>query len=200
MGSSEKSKITEDPSVAASESDASAVQNPVSDKPVSASTADEIILLDSDTDLDDTTNKKPESTKEDMEKKSATSTSGIENEDEPMSLSELSSSFQKCFKSNTQNNENRVTRKTEESSRLVEVKPFDYEAARQRVKFGEDTEDLQEEDDEDGGLRHRQRKSGGKMKKSTVGQGQTSDMANELAPARRRQAFPASGNRSATFR
>ena len=59
---------------------------------------------------------------------------------------------------------------------------------------------VEEEDDEDGGLRHRQRKSGGKMKKSTVGQGQTSDMANELAPARRRQAFPASGNRSATFR
>ncbi|KAK4272349.1 hypothetical protein QN277_020917 [Acacia crassicarpa] len=198
LGSSEKSKTVEEiPSVATSESEASAVQNPVSDNPVSASTADEIILLDSDTDPEDTVNNNPEITK-DTGENSVVSTSGKENEDEPMSLSELSSSFQKCFQANTQKNGNRLASKTEESGRLVEVKPFDYEAARQHVRFGEDA--TLEEEDEDGGLRQRQGNSGGKKKNSTVGRGETSDLAKELAPARRRQAFPASGNRSATFR
>ncbi|XP_028761310.1 protein RRP6-like 2 isoform X2 [Neltuma alba] len=203
MGSSEKSKIVEEnPGVAAAESEALTSQNPVSDNPVSASTADEIILLESDTDPEDTANNNPESTKEDMERNSVVSTSGKENEDEPMSLSELSSSFQKCFQSKTQNSRNRLASKTEESRGLLEVMPFDYEAARQQVKFGEDAEDatLQEEDAEDGSLRRRQGNSGSKKKNSTIGQGQTSDLAKEFAPARRRQAFPASGNRSSTFR
>ncbi|KAK4272341.1 hypothetical protein QN277_020909 [Acacia crassicarpa] len=202
LGSSEKSKIVEEnPSVAASESEASVVPNPVSDNPVSASSADEIILLDSESDTgpEDTVNYNPESTKEDMEKNSVLSTSGKENEYEPMSLSELSSSFEKYFQPNTQNNGNRLARKTEESGRLLEVKPFDYEAARKQVRFGEDAT-LQEEDDEDGILRRRRAKSGGKKKNLTVGRGETSDLAQELPPARRRQAFPASGNRSATFR
>ncbi|KAI9121559.1 hypothetical protein K1719_008592 [Acacia pycnantha] len=200
LGSSEKSKIVEEnPSVAASESEASAVPNPVCDNPVSASSADENILLDFDTGPEDTVNYNPESTKEDMEKNPVLSTSGKENEYEPMSLSELSSSFEKYFQPNTQNNRNRLARKTEESGRLLEVKPFDYEAAREQVRFGEDAT-LQEEDDEDGILRRRRGKSGGKKKNLTVGRGETSDLAKELPPARRRQAFPASGNRSATFR
>ncbi|KAI4350321.1 hypothetical protein L6164_004788 [Bauhinia variegata] len=84
------------------------------------------------------------------------------------------------------------TKKTEESSALLKPKPYDYEEARKQVKFGEDTEASQG----DGGPSPF-RDSGGKKKSA---RGQTSDSAKELQQGRRRQAFPASGNRSATFR
>lgn len=200
MGSSEKSKIVvENPNVS-SESETSAVQKPVSN-PVSTSTADEIIMLDSDTDPEDTQNK-PESSNEHKEQNSVVSTSTKEeNEDEPMSLSELSSSFQKCFQSNAQCSRTRETNKTEESSGLLQFKPFDYEAARQQVRFGDVKEDASSQgdgEDDDDGLR--KPRDSGRKKSSIGGRGQTSDLTKEFPQGRRRQAFPASGNRSATFR
>ncbi|KAF7844340.1 protein RRP6-like 2 isoform X1 [Senna tora] len=126
---------------------------------------------------------------------SSVSTSGEENEDdEPMSLMELSSSFQKCFQPNSQNNRTKQSNKSAESSELLQVKPFDYEAARQKVKFGEDPEDASLQDDDD-------EPSESCRKKNSSVKGQSSDVSNEFSQGKRRQAFPfpASGNRSATF-
>ncbi|KAF7801446.1 protein RRP6-like 2 isoform X1 [Senna tora] len=188
-GSNEKPKtVVENPSVA-TESEMSDFQKPVSN-PV-----EEIIMIDSDTDPEDTTQNNPESTNEQRETNSLVSTSGEENEDdEPMSLMELSSSFQKCFQPNSQNNRTKQSNKSAESSEFLQVKPFDYEAARQKVKFGEDPEDASLQDDED------EPSVSGRKKKNSSVKGQSSDVSNEFPQGKRRQAFPASGNRSATFR
>ncbi|CAA7016043.1 unnamed protein product [Microthlaspi erraticum] len=101
-------------------------------------------------------------------------------EDEPMSLSELSTNFQKCF--NSMNKSNNKAQKPE----FLNIEPFDYEAARKEVKFGD-------------GQKGRQ---GGKREGSAAG-GKKKGPApedSEFGQGKRRQAFPASGNRSATFK
>ncbi|KAJ1393279.1 Ribonuclease H-like superfamily [Sesbania bispinosa] len=194
LGSSEKTKpVVETPSVASEMSDP---QKPVSD-PASTSTLDEIIMLDSDTSAEDMEQNNLENPNEHRDKSSSVSTSGKEDEDEPMSLSELSSNLQKCFQSNNQNNKTRQPKKTEQPSGLLQLKPFDYEAARKHVKFGENTKGASSRSC-DGQMEMED--SGGKKKRSTIGQGQPSDLTTQLPQGRRRQAFPASGNRSATFR
>uniref|UniRef100_A0A1J3KA74 Exosome component 10 n=1 Tax=Noccaea caerulescens TaxID=107243 RepID=A0A1J3KA74_NOCCA len=104
----------------------------------------------------------------------------VDGEDEPMSLSELSTNFQKCF--NSMNKSNNKAQKPE----FLNIEPFDYEAARKEVKFGD-------------GQKGRQ---GGKREGSTAG-GKKKGSApedSEFGQGKRRQAFPASGNRSATFK
>ncbi|VVB01502.1 unnamed protein product [Arabis nemorensis] len=104
-----------------------------------------------------------------------------EDEAEPMSLSELSTNFQKCF--NSMNKSNSKAQKPE----FINIEPFDYEAARKEVKFGE-------------GQRGRQ---GGKKEAKSTGGGQKKGAGpeqSEFGQGKRRQAFPASGNRSATFK
>ncbi|KAK7317534.1 hypothetical protein RJT34_01859 [Clitoria ternatea] len=182
--SREKSEPKPETPIVASEM--SEPQKPVSD-PVSTSALDEIIMLDSNNNLENST--------ENEEKNSSVSTSGKEHEDELVSLSQLSSNFQKCFPTNDQNNRTRQPKKIEQSSGLLQLKPFDYEAARQHVKFGEDTKHVSSGSCGDGDMEIED--SGSKKPRSTTkGQGQASD----LSQGRRRQAFPASGNRSATFR
>ncbi|ESQ33213.1 hypothetical protein EUTSA_v10003636mg [Eutrema salsugineum] len=100
-------------------------------------------------------------------------------EDEPMSLSELSTNFQKCF--NSMNKSKNKAQKPE----FFNVEPFDYEAARKEVKFGEEQKGRQ------GG-----KKEAGSGKKKGSGAPEES----EFGQGKRRQAFPASGNRSATFK
>ncbi|TKY46324.1 Exosome component 10 [Spatholobus suberectus] len=191
LGSSEKSEpIVETPSVA---SEMSEPQKPVPDL-VSASSLDEIIMLESDTGAEDMEQNNLENSNEHTEKNSVVSTSG--KEDEPVSLSELSSNFQKCFHSTDQNNKTRPPKKTEEPSGLVQLKPFDYEAARKHVKFVEDTKHASSQGC-DGHMETED--SGSKKLLSTIGPGQASDLTKQLPQGRRRQAFPASGNRSATF-
>ncbi|KAG2251650.1 hypothetical protein Bca52824_081786 [Brassica carinata] len=55
----------------------------------------------------------------------------VDAEDEPMSLSELSTNFKKCF--NSMNKSNNKAQKPE----FLNIEPFDYEAARKEVTFGE---------------------------------------------------------------
>ncbi|RDX95637.1 Protein RRP6-like 2, partial [Mucuna pruriens] len=180
LGSSEKTEAS------AASSEMSEPQKPSSDI-VSTSPLDEIIMLESDMEQNNL-----ENSNEHREKKSLVSTSGKEDEDEPVSLSELSSNFQKCFHSNDQNN------KTRQPSGLVQLKPFDYEAARKHVKFGERTKHASSSSQDcDGHMETED--SGSKKQRSTMGQ-ETGDLPKQLQQGRRRQAFPASGNRSATFR
>lgn len=162
--------------------------------PATDSTLVDIILLDDD-----------DSDREDSEK--ANSDAALENhtrqvenneagsaseEDEPMSLSDLSSSFQKCFPSLDQ----AMSSKVVDKSRPLEVVPFDYEAARKHVKFGNDA-GAEPMVDSAGSLGRRERKKGSAAAAAAVGK----DAGTPEHPqGRRRQAFPASGNRSATFR
>ncbi|XP_021888710.1 protein RRP6-like 2 isoform X2 [Carica papaya] len=122
----------------------------------------------------------------------------LEDEDEPMSLSDLSSSFKKCFQSLNQNRKAGTVDKCQERGDLLQLKPFDYEAARKQVKFGEDAEKGSGSGDSE-----KQKKtldsSSGRKKSSVVGQIQRGDETSEFSQGKRRQAFPASGNRSATF-
>ena len=193
MGSSEKPKpVVETPIVAPETSE---LQTPVSD-PVSTSPLDEIIMLDSGAGEEDADQNNQENSDERREKISVVSTSGKEDNDEPTSLSELSSSLQKCFQSNNQKNKTKETKKIDQPNGLLLLKPFDYEAARKNFKFGNDTKHASYEND-DG---HMEQDDSGSKKKRSTGQGQTSDLTKQLPQGRRRQAFPASGNRSATFR
>ncbi|WJX29619.1 hypothetical protein P8452_18238 [Trifolium repens] len=188
-GSSDKANtVFETPSVASDQ------QKPVSD-PVSTSPLDEIIMLETDTGAEEDAeqNNNLESPNEHREKNSSASSS---DEDEPTSLSELSSNFQKCFQSNKQNNKTGKPKKTEQASGLLQLTPFDYEAAMNHVKFGEKKKDPSSQNC-DG--RAEKKDSGGK-KRSTIGEGQPSDLTKQFQQGRRRAAFPASGNRSATFR
>ncbi|KAL2646700.1 hypothetical protein AAZV13_05G072200 [Glycine max] len=187
LGSSEKSEPTVETHTVASEMLES--QRPVSDV-VSVSPLDEIIMLESGTGAENMEQNNLESSSEHREKDSVVSISGKEDEDESVSLLELSSNFKKCFHSNDQNYKTRWPKKTEQPSGLVPMKPFDYEAARKHVKFGEHTKHASSK----GSDSHMEvEDSGSKKQRSTIGQGQ-------LPQGRRRQAFPASGNRSSTFR
>ncbi|KAK2451240.1 hypothetical protein P8452_14456 [Trifolium repens] len=189
-GSSDKANtVFETPSVASDQ------QKPVSD-PVSTSPLDEIIMLETDTGAEEDAeqNNNLENPNEHREKNSSASSS---DEDEPTSLSELSSNFQKCFQSNKQNNKTGKPKKTEQASGLLQLTPFDYEAAMNHVKFGEKKKDPSSQNC-DG--RAEKKDSGGKKRSSTIGEGQPSDLTKQFQQGRRRAAFPASGNRSATFR
>ncbi|XP_047161120.1 protein RRP6-like 2 isoform X1 [Vigna umbellata] len=189
LGSSEKSEPTvETPSVA---SEMLEPTKPVSDI-VSASPLDEIIMLESDTGAESMELNNLENYNVRMEKNSGVFTSEKEDK-EPVSLMELSSNFKKCFHSNDQNNKTRQHGKTEQSSGVVQLKAFDYEAARKHVEFGEHT-------------KHASSRDCGEVEvsdskqRSTIGQEQASNSTKQLQQGKRRQAFPASGNRSATFR
>lgn len=114
--------------------------------------------------------------------------------DKPMSLSDLSSSFQQCFHSVNRNRKAREEDKSEESKQSIglQLKPFDYEAARKEVIFGEKSKEL--------GAGERSLHDSKAKKKSDKVCIPKDDEAGEFAQGRRRKAFPATGNRSATFR
>ncbi|KAF1879637.1 hypothetical protein Lal_00033295 [Lupinus albus] len=191
-GSQESKSVVKSPSLA---SETSNPQKPVPVH-VSTSTLDEIIILESDTAVEDMEQNNLENSNDHREINFNVSTSGKEDEGVPMSLSELSSSFEKCFQSNNQNNKTRLLKKTEQVGGLLQLKPFDYEEAMKHVKFGENKKHSSFQNDGNVG----QDDSDSKKKCSTKGHEQTSDLTKQLQQDRRRQAFPTSGNRSATFR
>lgn len=101
-----------------------------------------------------------------------------------MSLSDLSSSFQK------------LNQEGEGSTGVVKVTPFDYEAARKEVGFGEGGSSGGGPQGEDGGNKgKREKKKAGGGRKDAAG-----ERSGDFQLGRRRQAFPATGNRSSTFR
>ncbi|KAL0410255.1 UNVERIFIED_CONTAM: protein RRP6-like 2 [Sesamum latifolium] len=163
--------------------------------PATGSTLEDIIILDDDSDVEESaTAAAPNDQLKQLGNSETGSASEIQEGDEPISLSDLSSSFQKCFPSADQTMSSKVVDKSQPSEGFLQVKPFDYEAARKQVIFGEDpnTEPTAEGDDN---LRRRDRKKG-----SVLGQSPKDEGTTDLPQGRRRQAFPASGNRSATFR
>ncbi|XP_039017651.1 protein RRP6-like 2 isoform X2 [Hibiscus syriacus] len=155
-------------------------------------TSEDVIMLEDNSNKDEQIDVGDNSEVTDRpEESSMTPSSEMEKEDETMSLSDLSTSFQQCFESMNQNRKAVKVKKSKEPSGLLQIKPFDYEAARKEVKFGEDAED------ESGShAKH----AGKKKKGSAGGRLEIDDGSKQFPQARRRRAFPASGNRSATFR
>ncbi|KAL4576823.1 hypothetical protein LXL04_012923 [Taraxacum kok-saghyz] len=152
----------------------------------------DIILLESDSGAEEEPETAPESTATNEEKKMEDenkvimldSDSGSEDGDEDegnVSLADLSTSFQKLNQGGG-----------EGSSGPVKVTPFDYEAARKEAGFGggegEDGKKVKREKKKSGG-------GGGGRKDSAAG-----ERSGDFQMGRRRQAFPATGNRSSTFR
>ncbi|XP_043701040.1 protein RRP6-like 2 [Telopea speciosissima] len=117
--------------------------------------------------------------------------------DEPTSLSDLSSSFQKCFQSINHNKNNGQVQSSREYEGL-QLKPFDYAAARNELKFGEGKEAEGEGKSDEG--RRGLVGSKERRKSSAANSGPIDEGANDNQQPRRRQAFPVTGNRSATFR
>ncbi|MED6145326.1 hypothetical protein PIB30_024079 [Stylosanthes scabra] len=194
LGSNEKPKPVVETSTVASET--SDLQKAISE-PVSTSTLEEIIMLESGSGEENPEQNDQENSSEHREKNAGVSTSVKKDDiDEPSSLSELSSSLQKCFQSNYKQTKTKQPKKLDQPGGLLMLKPFDYEEARKHVKFGENTKHSSLENDDD----HREQDDSSSKKKRSTGQGQTSDLAKQLPQGRRRQAFPATGNRSATFR
>lgn len=164
-----------------------AVHQEESSHPATDSALVDIIVLDDDSDMEEKAAAGNNSRQVQINGAGSAS-----EEDEPMSVNVLSSSFQKCFPSLDQAANSQAVDKSRPSENSLEVKPFDYEAARKQVKFGEDKKSkASEEGGESGKKRER--------KKGSTGLGKDDEIA-EHPQGRRRQAFPASGNRSATFR
>lgn len=117
--------------------------------------------------------------------------------DETMSLGDLSSSFQNCFKSISETRKAKQPVKPRESVGFLELKPFDYESARKQAWLGNEP-DAEMGEKSEGGRKSRAGKAD-KKKSSTVGKSRNDEESGGFQQGRRRQAFPASGNLSATF-
>ncbi|KAK6243542.1 hypothetical protein QUC31_009951 [Theobroma cacao] len=153
------------------------------------STLEDIIMLEDNSNKEESIDGSPEVTGTPGGESSVAPSFETTKEDMAISLSELSTSFEQCFETSNQNRKMVKVKKSKEPSGL-QIKPFNYEAARKQARFGEDAE-------EESGS---QLNSAGKKKCSAVGRLQIEDGSKQFPQARRRQAFPASGNRSATFR
>lgn len=156
--------------------------------PVAASKLEDVILLETDSDNEESgkddsevTNNQPEC----GDNKNAVSVEmdeGVEN----MTLSMKKKSKAK------------LAEKPQTHEGQLKVQPFDYEVARKQVVFGEDPGKQQPEREGDESRRSRNDK--GNRKDSFLGQPPKIEEAADFQQGRRRQAFPASGNRSYTFR
>eukprot|EP00268_Persea_americana_P045801 TRINITY_DN46934_c0_g1_i10.p1 TRINITY_DN46934_c0_g1~~TRINITY_DN46934_c0_g1_i10.p1 ORF type:complete len:933 (-),score=208.21 TRINITY_DN46934_c0_g1_i10:546-3344(-) len=118
--------------------------------------------------------------------------------DNPMSVADLSSSFQDCFKSlNDRRNSKQTETRAKEPESYPELKPYDYATARKLVRFGDGQEKVGTEGEDAPGAASASRVN---KKGSVSGAVNKEGQMKESSQAKRRQAFPASGNRSATFR
>lgn len=170
-----------------------------SEEPALAARSDteDIITLEDDIDEEEQNLGNLETASAPGEDGSAGSALEMGKQDETMSLSDLSTSFQECFHSANNNRKPGKPERSEEPSGFLQLKPFDFEAARKQIEFGEDAKEKSAGVD---GNKRKPVNSGDKKKVSAVDQAQKDDGTKELSQGRRRSAFPATGNRSATFR
>ncbi|KAJ6693922.1 hypothetical protein OIU85_004686 [Salix viminalis] len=198
MGINEPPKLAVEEPVAVSE-----ISHPEEslDAPVTGSSLQDIIILDDDSDMEQNTqiaepdgdDSKTPSVKGDG--KSSGAALETDEGEEPVSLADLSTSFEKCFPSRNQNKKTAEAEKSGEPSGGLKLKPFDYATA---LRFNEDPAHRSKAGrakNQRGGL-----DSVGTTKSSTGARMQREEETGEFRQGRRRQAFPATGNRSATFR
>ncbi|KAF3326698.1 exosome component 10-like protein [Carex littledalei] len=147
--------------------------------------------------------------KEWFPRQTETTAAGSESEaDMPVSPTELSSSFEKCFKSLNELKGSKQTqlKPNQENNASFQLKPFNYAAARKDIQFGESkgkgAKDNDEEEGGGGGGRFRKPKKGGYGEKNNSkrsSSGQRGEKEGGFQQPRRRQAFPLTGNRSITY-
>ncbi|XP_068650253.1 protein RRP6-like 2 [Aristolochia californica] len=115
--------------------------------------------------------------------------------DDDASLVELASGFQDIFQSLNQKRQSKQyeRKQGERSETYPPLKPFDYAAARKQMRFGEVDPEKAVEGDENA-LELKESSRGSRLKMNEK------EGTKDSQQARRRQAFPPSGNRSATFR
>ncbi|KAI7746260.1 hypothetical protein M8C21_000425, partial [Ambrosia artemisiifolia] len=164
---------------------------------------DDIILRQSDCDVKEEKKKKPSNAEKSEQKTEDESNVELLDSDScsdeekdgnegTMSLSDLSLSFQQCVQTA---DEKRTSNQRMEggSAGLVKVTPFDYAAARREARFGKDGSGVEDEGNKS---KHERKKAGGGRKKDSAG----GERSGDFQMGKRRQAFPATGNRSSTFR
>ncbi|KAL6005173.1 hypothetical protein ACLOJK_005735 [Asimina triloba] len=122
--------------------------------------------------------------------------SGSEAVDEPTSLSDLASSFEEFFKQKRKAKQAEL--RSEESDNSFQLKPFDYAAARKQNIFA--AQEAEEAAEGNKGASKLALDSKERRRGLIPSPAQREEGSKEFPQARRRQAFPASGNRSATFR
>ncbi|XP_057778864.1 protein RRP6-like 2 [Salvia miltiorrhiza] len=160
--------------------------------PAADSTLVDIIVLD-DSDIEDSEEGNLDAARDDQSRQVENNEAGSTLEgDEPISLSDLSSSFQKCFPSLGQAMGSKGVDKSRPSEGTLDVIPFDYEAARKEVIFGGQKK-VESTVEGDSSSKRKERRKGS----TAVGK---DDEPAEHPQGRRRQAFPASGNRTASYR
>lgn len=151
----------------------------------SRSNAENFIQLDDDSDEEKSKQDSLQTTEPSQVENSLGPVLDEEENEPPMSLADLSTSFEQCVNASNKK-KNGKAEKSDDS--FPELKPFDFAAARKQIKFGE-AESVGNEENKRSAV-----KSGDKKKGSAVGTDE------QLAQGKRRLAFPATGNRSATFR
>ncbi|KAG9134684.1 hypothetical protein Leryth_001009 [Lithospermum erythrorhizon] len=119
----------------------------------------------------------------------------FDEEDDAMSISHMASNFQECFQSIKETRYD-YGQKSRDHESHAPLKPFDYETARKQVKYGEVSTGSSRgrKADEIRGKIGQGHRNGG----SAISQ--NDEVTQDLPQGKRRQAFPASGNRSASFR
>ncbi|KAF7852260.1 hypothetical protein BT93_L5398 [Corymbia citriodora subsp. variegata] len=157
--------------------------------------AEDIIMLEDNDDAEESPQDDSDTEKDMEETDSMEPNLKTDKDDEAISLTDLSSSFQRCLESVKQSKKAGQVENSQETSSFLQVKPFDYEAARREVRFGVDKKDGSGRDEGQKRLLN----SRGRKNSSAADQFQKDD-GSRLPEGRRRQAFPASGNRSVTFR
>ncbi|XP_030452947.2 protein RRP6-like 2 isoform X1 [Syzygium oleosum] len=162
---------------------------------LATSKAEDIIMLEDNDNAEESLPDDSDTEKDLDETDSTVPNLKTDKDDEAISLTDLSSSFQRCLESVKQNKKAGRVENSQETSGFLQVKPFDYEAARSDVGFGVDKKDGSGGDEGQKRLLN----SRGRKNSSPTDQFQKDD-GSRLPQGRRRQAFPASGNRSATFR
>lgn len=185
------------------------MNNPIhSESMENSSKEEDIIPLRSGSDVEESGNGGTPSENDLKKENSGNLASGTEEAgEEPVSLSDLSSSFQKCFRSSAEmiKKTNLVEKSPDNNSSVVgffpQLKPFDYDSTKDDIIFGGQKpravdDNGNGDDDGDGSVNRRQKKG---SKKNNGAVARRDERNKELAPGGRRHAFPASGNRSATF-
>ncbi|KZV15181.1 hypothetical protein F511_33667 [Dorcoceras hygrometricum] len=167
--------------------------------PATVSTTEDIINIGADSDIEELAKENSDSASNHDINQPANNVAGsaleIDDRDEPMSLSDLSSNFQKFFASQEQPKSSELVEKFQPS---INFEPFDYAAARKQVKFG-DIHKTRTEENRDN-TRNRSKRGDGNKSSVTIESQNVEEKTDVLPQGRRRLAFPASGNRSATFR
>lgn len=150
----------------------------------------DIIMLDDDSD-EETVKDDLKSTSDGLPEDKVSTPLSSNEKDETMSLSDLSSGH---LPTANGTGKTKLVKNSQEQEPL-HIKPFDYEAARKEVRFGEDR---RRNGGDEGGKNKRD--TGNRKKNAAKGQSEGNEESGGFQLGRRRQAFPVTGNRSATFR